>query len=178
MWGDSIAADAAWALAAAFVEVSGRRPHVALVDRSTIGDHVGSIERFVRVFAADPPEVAVVALGTGDARDNRPAGTVRSEVTRARAALRDVPCVLWVDVKAAGVNGIYPGVVAYAGWVNVVLRSELDDRPGIERLDMTRWAARHPDAFLADGLHFNADGAVRYAWWLAGRAQRCVEALP
>ena len=178
MWGDSIAADAGWALAAAFVEVSGRRPYLALVDRTRIGDHVGSIERFGRVFAADPPEVAVVALGTGDARDNRPAGPVRSEVARVRAALRDVPCVLWVDVKAAGVNGIYAGVVAYAGWVNVVLRSELDGRPGIERLDVTRWAARHPDAFLADGLHFNADGAVRYAWWLAGRAQRCVEALP
>ena len=178
MWGDSIAADAAGPLAAAFTEVSGRRPYLALVDRSMIGDHVAGIERFGQVFADDPPEAAVVALGTGDARDPRPAATVRSEVKRVRAALRDVPCVAWVDVKAAGVNGFYTGVVAYAGWVNVVLRSELDDRPGIERLNVTRWADRNPEAFLADGLHFNAEGTVRYARWLAERAQRCVEALP
>lgn len=171
LWGDSISNDADSRLEYHVTRVP-RRYVGRTVDSSTVRYHHANMSWRMSNSA---PDQAIVELGTGDARDNRTSTQMRADIRSALNRLSGVACVSWLNVKAHGVSAFYAGVRANAGRFNQALSAvkASGDYPQLRIVDFNRWARNHPDAFSADGLHFNSAGANRYARWIATRVVGC-----
>ncbi len=175
LWGDSISnrpTPQMDSYLTARVTAAGFQFYGETVDSSTIRDHFANVTNKV---TNNRPDQAIIELGTGDARDGRSASQMRSDIRSMLTRLRPVGCVRWLNVKEFGVNGIYAGVVANAGRFNQVLREvkASGEFPNFRIVDYNLWAYFNRDAFSADGLHFNAAGADRYARWIANSVAGC-----
>jgi hypothetical protein len=118
--------------------------------------------------SADPPDVALVVLGAGDANDRHGDARMRRNIRQALDALRAVPCVRWLSLKIAGVNGYYRGYIDRADDFNRILAAEITDYPNARIAPYREWALQHGGSFKADGLHLTAAGKTRYAAFLEG----------
>ena len=166
LWGDSIANDADARLEAR-VTGQGYSYYGRTIDSSTVRDHFADVSS--RMSGSAAPHLAIFELGTGDARDGRSSADMRSDIRSMLNRTRGADCVRWLNVKAHGVNGIYAGVVAYAGRFNQALADvrASGDYPNFRVVDFNLWAYFNPGAFSADGLHFNSAGADLFARWIA-----------
>ena len=166
LWGDSIANDADARLEAR-VTGQGFSYYGRTIDSSTVRDHFADVSS--RMSGSAAPHLAIFELGTGDARDGRSSADMRSDIRSMLSRARGADCVRWLNVKAHGVNGIYAGVVAYAGRFNQALADvrASGDFPNFRVVDFNLWAYFNPGAFSADGLHFNSAGADLFARWVA-----------
>jgi hypothetical protein len=139
-------------------------------ERAVIADKLPSI----RVVGQNDRVVAeVLVLGAGDANDRHGDARMRREIRQALDALRGVPCVRWLSLKIAGVNGYYQGYVDRADDFNRILAREIGDYPNARVAPYRQWANTHPGAFRADGLHHTATGKAQFAAWVQQVVANC-----
>ncbi len=139
--------------------------------RATIGDMVPVIRSLIE--EGPVPEVVIVELGAGDAQDRHGDTRMRQDVIRVLDLLDEIPCVRWLNLKIEGVNGFYQGYVARAPSFNRILARRIQDHPNARVAAYRQWAIDHPSSFLADGLHHNAQGKLRYADYVRSVADSC-----
>jgi len=141
-------------------------------ERATIATMVPVIED---LMAGSPPEIVIVELGAGDAYERRTDAQMRTAVRRVLTLVRPAACVRWLNLKVGGVNGFYEGYVARADDFNRILRAEVARTPTTDDAvaPYRRWAADHPNSFLADGLHHTPRGKTRFAAFLDTVAATC-----
>jgi len=164
LFGDSVADDAATETAA---EMEADYRYVGRFARA------GAIQDQLLPLAlqlqADPPDILIVELGVGDAQLWHDDARMRDDIGRVLDAAIDIGCVRWPNLKTAGVNPFYQGVVARSGAFNQVLAEVIAGYPNAEMIDYDIWAQARPGYYLADGLHFNPEGRVAYGNWLRTR---------
>jgi lysophospholipase L1-like esterase len=128
-----------------------------------IGDQLIPLALLLR---EDPPDTLVLELGIGDAQLFHTDGQMATDIVRVLDATRGVPCVRWPNLKMAGVNGFYRGVVARSDDFNRILARLIARYPNAEMVDYDSWAQARPQYFLTDGLHHNGLGRTAYGQWL------------
>jgi hypothetical protein len=166
--GDSVAAQALPNLRNQLERVAPVRLDAS--ERAVIADKLPSI----RIVGQNERVVAeVLVLGAGDANAWHGDARMRREIRQALDALRDVPCVRWLSLKIAGVNGYYQGYVNRADDFNRILAQEIGDYPNARVAPYRQWANAHPGAFRADGLHHTARGKAQFAAWVRQVVENC-----
>jgi hypothetical protein len=135
-------------------------------ERAIIDDKLADIRSVAG--SGDVPDVALVVLGAGDANDRHGDARMRRNIRQVLDALRPVPCVRWLSLKIAGVNGYYQGYVQRADDFNRILAAEVADYPNARVAPYREWALQHGGSFKADGLHLTRAGKARYAAFLEG----------
>ena len=118
----------------------------------------------------NPPDSLVLELGIGDAQLFHTDDRMAADIVRVLDATRGVACVRWPNLKLAGVNPFYQGVVARADDFNRILAVIIARYPNAEMVDYDSWAQARPQYFLADGLHHNELGRMAYGQWLTDTA--------
>lgn len=171
--GDSMGAQAAPNLRNRLTR--NHRLHFDATERAVIVDKLADLRA-----VGDNPQltVAIVELGAGDAYDRHGDARMRRDVRRVLAALRDVPCVRWLSLKIAGVNGFYQGYVDRADDFNRILANQVADFPNARVAPYRQWANANPSAFKADGLHHTARGKALFAAWIEQVVDGCPPASP
>ena len=101
-------------------------------------------------------DVAIVELGAGDANDRHGDARMRRDIRQVLYALRHVPCVRWLSLKIAGVNGYYQGYVDRADDFNRILAQEIADYPNARVAPYRAVVRGPPRSFKPDGLHHTA----------------------
>jgi hypothetical protein len=139
-------------------------------ERAVIADKLPSIRR---VGQNDRVVAEVLVLGAGDAYARHGDARMRREIRQALDALRGVPCVRWLSLKIAGVNGYYEGYVDRADDFNRILARQVADYPNVRVAPYRQWANAHPGAFRADGLHHTARGKAQFAAWVRQVVDNC-----
>lgn len=166
--GDSMGAQAASNLRNRLTR--NHRLHFDATERAVIADKLPAI----RIVGDNPQlRVAIVELGAGDANDRHGDARMRRDVRRVLDALRDVPCVRWLSLKIAGVNGFYRGYVQRADDFNRILAAQVARYPNARVAPYRQWANANRRAFKADGLHHTAQGKTRYAAFVEQVVDRC-----
>jgi hypothetical protein len=169
VWGDSIGARAE-----PFVRHRLVQHHRVTIDATGRAVTFDKLVSMHQVAGADPgPDVAVVELGAGDANLRSPYSRVRRDIRLALWELRSVPCVRWLTLKVGGVDGYYAGYVARARTVNQILAQEVARTTNARTAAYRYWAAQHPEAFLADGLHHNRRGKALFARFIDHVVHTC-----
>jgi hypothetical protein len=158
--GDSIAAQASTNLRNRLTANGHRVARFDATERALISDKLTSIRRMAR---DNRPDVAIIVLGAGDANARHGDARLRSDIRAVLQALQNVPCVRWLSLKIRGVSGWYAGYVDRADDVNRILANQVAAFPNARVAPYREWAAGHPGAFLADGMHHNAQGKTRFA---------------
>jgi hypothetical protein len=147
--------------------------HINATERAVTRDKLAAI----RTLAANPstrPSIAIVELGAGDANNRHGDARMRRDIREVLFALRLVPCVRWLNLKLAGVNGYYQGYVQRADDFNRILAQEVQRFPNAQVGRYRQWALANPRAFKADGLHHTAGGKRLFAAFLdRDVADRC-----
>jgi hypothetical protein len=166
--GDSIAAQASTNLRNRLQRIHPVR--LDATERAVIADKLPSI----RVVGQNGRVVAeVLVLGAGDANNWHTDARMRREIRQSLDALRGVPCVRWLSLKIAGVNGYYQGYVQRADDFNRILAHEIADYPNARVAPYRQWANAHPGAFRSDGLHHTARGKTQFAAWVQQVVANC-----
>lgn len=148
--------------------------HTATVlarERAVITTMTPGIRRVVE--RANPPEVVLIELGSGDANEWHSDVRMRQDIRRVLRLVRDVPCVRWLSLKIRGVNGYYQGYVRRADDFNRILTRQAALYPNVRVAPYREWAAANPGAFKPDGLHHTPRGKTSFARFLEGVAGRC-----
>jgi hypothetical protein len=143
-------------------------------ERAVIADMI-PVVREVMQFP-NPPAIVIVELGAGDANTWHGDERMRRDIRRILDLVRPVrprPCVRWLDLKVAGVNGFYQGYVRRADDFNRILAREITDYPSARVAPYRQWARAHPGAFKADGLHHTARGKALYARFIEQVVSNC-----
>jgi hypothetical protein len=140
-------------------------------ERAVIVDMVPDIRALVQ--NGPVPEVAIVELGAGDANERHGNARMRRDIRRVLELLRPVPCVRWLSLKIAGVNGFYQGYVARADDFNRILTRQLQIYHRRSPAPYRQWANAHPGAFKADGLHHTERGKALYSAFIESVADNC-----
>jgi lysophospholipase L1-like esterase len=166
--GDSVAAQASTNLRNRLERLGPVR--LDATERAIIVDKLPSIRM---VGQNDRVVAEVLVLGAGDANDRHGDARMRRDIRNALDALRDVPCVRWLSLKIAGVNGFYQGYVDRADDFNRILATEIVDYPNARIAPYRQWAVANSSAFKADGLHHTAQGRARFAAWVQQVVDRC-----
>ncbi len=120
-----------------------------------------------------PPEIVLIELGAGDAHERHTDAGMRADIRRVLYLTRDIPCVRWLNLKIAGVNGFYQGYVDRADDFNRILAQEVARHDNARVAPYRQWAAVHPNSFKADGLHHTELGKIRFAAFLDQVADNC-----
>ncbi len=140
-------------------------------ERAVTADMVPVVRRLMQ--EGPVPRIVIVELGSGDANTRRGDGIMRRDIRRLLDLVRTVPCVRWLNLKIAGVNGYYQGYADRADDFNRILTREAADYANARVAPYRQWANAHPGAFKADGLHHTAQGKLRYAQFIEGVADNC-----
>jgi GDSL-like Lipase/Acylhydrolase family len=119
------------------------------------------------------PQIVIVELGAGDANNFHGDQRMRRDIRRMLDLVRTVPCVQWLSLKIAGVNGYYQGYRQRADDFNRILARQAADYPNTRVAPYRQWANANPGAFKADGLHHTEQGKTRYAQFIEGVADNC-----
>jgi hypothetical protein len=149
--------------------VTHHRVHINATERAVTSDKLAAIQALAN-NPATRPEVAIIELGAGDANNRHPDARMRRDIRQVLFALRLVPCVRWLSLKIAGVNGYYQGYVARADDFNRILAEEVRRFANAGVMPYRQWAVTHPRAFKPDGLHHTAGGKNLYAAFIDQRA--------
>jgi lysophospholipase L1-like esterase len=99
------------------------------------------------------PEVVYVELGTNGCGPN--CTSVRGEIDAIMRELRDVPVVLWLDVRT---NVPLPNADPPA--INREIQAATLRYPNMTRLDFDEWGSDDPNLLVGDAVHFNIPGEV------------------
>jgi hypothetical protein len=140
-------------------------------ERAVVATMIPVIDRMMR--GSPRPQIVIVELGAGDANEFHGDARMRRDIRRVLDLVDSVPCVRWLNLKIAGVNGFYRGYVARADDFNRILAREVDRHPNAEVAPYRRWAEANPDAFKADGLHHTRRGKLAYARYIESVAATC-----
>ena len=149
------------------------QPVVRAQERAVIDTMAPGIQALVD--SPNPPAIVIIELGSGDAHERHTDAGMRADVRRVLRMTRNIPCVRWLSLKIAGVNGFYQGYVDRADDFNRILVEEVarHESPGVRVAPYRQWAAAHPNSFKADGLHHTEPGKVRFAAFLDQVADNC-----
>ena len=130
-------------------------------ERAVIADKLPAVRRIGDTVPV--PDAVVIVLGAGDANNRHGDARMRREIRQTLDALRDVPCVRWLSLKIAGVNGFYAGYVDRADDFNRILAAEIADYPNARVAPYRQWSVAHRGSFKSDGLHHTRAGKTRFA---------------
>lgn len=169
--GDSMGAQARTQITAKLRQ--DHQPVVRARERAVIDTMAPGIRELVE--RPVPPQIVIVELGSGDAHARHTDAGMRADIRRVLYMTRSVPCVRWLSLKIAGVNGFYQGYVDRADDFNRILAEEVA-RPEGSRVRVApyrQWAAAHPNSFKADGLHHTERGKTRFAAFIDQVADNC-----
>lgn len=149
------------------------RPVVRAQERAVIDDMAPGIRELVE--RPVPPQIVIVELGSGDAHERHTDAGMRADIRRTLHLTRNIPCVRWLSLKIAGVNGFYRGYVDRADDFNRILAEEVarHESPRVRVALYRQWAAAHPNSFKADGLHHTEPGKTRFAAFVNEVADNC-----
>jgi len=169
--GDSMGAQARTQITAKLSQ--NYQPVVRARERAVIDTMTPGIRELVQ--RPVPPQIVIVELGSGDAHQRHTDAGMRSDIRRVLFLTRNVPCVRWLSLKIAGVNGFYQGYVDRADDFNRILAAEVarHERPRVRVAPYRQWAAAHPNSFKADGLHHTEPGKTRFAAFIDQVADNC-----
>ncbi len=167
--GDSMGAQGRTQITAALRQ--DYQPVVRAQERATIDTMAPGIRELVE--RPVPPQIVIVELGSGDAHERHTDAGMRADIRRVMHLTRDVPCVRWLSLKVAGVNGFYQGYVDRADDFNRILAQEVARHANARVAPYRQWAAAHPNSFKADGLHHTEPGKTRFAAFIAQVADNC-----
>lgn len=167
--GDSMGAQGRTQIAAALSQ--DYQPVVRARERAVIDTMTPGIRELVE--RPVQPQIVIVELGSGDANERHTDAGMRADIRRVLHLTSTVPCVRWLSLKIAGVNGFYQGYVDRADDFNRILAEEVARHPNARVAPYRQWAAAHPNSFKADGLHHTEPGKVRFAAFIDQVADNC-----
>ena len=145
------------------VQARDRVPHRVWARNSRELAHSQKLLR--RITRITDLRVLVIALGTVDVAAQIPAAEMRTRLDHTLAEVAPVPCLLFVNVKVAGVSHWYN-----QNWERDATRwNESVLATGQRVADWDRVAQQHPEYFIADGMHFTPVGIEGYADFIAGQ---------
>ena len=149
------------------------QPVVRARERVVIDDMAPGIRELVE--RPVPPQIVIVELGSGDAHERHTDAGMRADIRRVLYLTRDIPCVRWLSLKIAGVNGFYQGYVDRADDFNRILAEEVarHESPRVRVAPYRQWAVARPNSFKADGLHHPEPGKTRFAAFIDQVADNC-----
>ena len=162
--GDSMGAQARTQITAKLSQAY--QPIVRAQERADIDTMTPGIREQVERPA--PPEIVLIELGAGDAHERHTDAGMRADIRRVLYLTRDIPCVRWLNLKIAGVNGFYQGYVDRADDFNRILARAITHYRNARVAPYREWAAGHAGSFKSDGLHHTAQGKTRFAAWVEG----------
>ncbi|MCB1006625.1 MAG: hypothetical protein KDB35_20750 [Acidimicrobiales bacterium] len=146
------------------------RPEYRPRFRSVLGASIQDMTPTARQMAGNGPASMVIGLGNPDVETMAGAYgfVVYQWADRLLRDLRDVPCVVWVNLKQRGVNRYYTPRWEQASrtfnqWLVGAATPGGLYYPNLHVLDWNRATIGHPAWFLADGLHLNETGQANYA---------------
>ena len=125
----------------------------------------GSPKLVRRIARIAEVRVLVIAVGSVDVANHISRAEMRDRIDRVIAEVASVPCVLFVDVKVAGVSPWYNG-----DWERDASRwNEALAASGEPVANWNGVAQQHDDYFLGDGIHFTDVGTTAYADFLSAQ---------
>ena len=161
LFGDSVADDADWRIENQLTR--SYRLYQLNLRSGTTSDQIGNVRALVR---DDKPRILIIELGIGDAQAWHGDTRMRNDIQALLERAASVDCVRWLNLKVAGVNPFYQGVVARSDDFNRILGNRARRFANTQVVDYDAWAQAHPEHFLADGLHHDFAGRAAYAQWL------------
>ncbi len=137
---------------------------------SVLGASIQDMTPAATRMAANGPAAMVIGLGNPDVETMAGAYgfVVYQWADTLLRRVRDVPCVVWVNLKQRGVNSYYTprweqASTTFNQWLVGAATPGRLYFPNLHVLDWNAATVGHPGWFLADGLHLNETGQANYA---------------